>query len=177
MACTSIKFAILGALGDSREIVHGNPLLNQQEVLEALSKYPDHLTIAVVRNPFDRLVSCYVQKMFTDRCKKDGFEDIGCWREMPFGEFVKVVENDPMANIHFAPQWDLIGRQNPDRFIRFEKLEEGWEFLRGLDWELGPLPHLNSTVRDPYHNYYDLESRQRAEAIYKEDCDNLGYEF
>ena len=180
-ANSSIKWALLKALGidDPGDRLHAHPALGLLPAPEALRRYPGHMVAAFVRNPYARLVSCYVQKIRTWRCESQGFARLGFSRDMPFAAFVDRVAARPLANLHFAPQWDLIGRRAPDLLGRVESLAADWARLQlarpGL--ALPPLTHRNASRHGPYRGYFDDHARGLAGDAYEDDCRILGYAF
>lgn len=108
-----------------------------------------------VRNPFDRLVSCYANKLV------QGNELTLTWRlqrlsrKMTFAAFVRRVSeiSDTRADNHFRSQWSILshdGQIVPQFVGRIENMAADWRRLRAvvrerLGRDLGRLPHLNRT--------------------------------
>lgn len=121
-----------------------------------------------VRNPFTRLLSCYVNK-FLDRRELPAFwHRFGFRKDMTFPEFVRLVARigDRYADNHFRSQADILtyrGRLVPHFVGRVEQMKTDWNELRGHlkrahGTELGGLGHrvrsrqkltLASAYRDP----------------------------
>lgn len=94
----------------------------------------DYTKIIMVRNPWTRLRSCYMDKLLPGRSLKHrgtrigaGFENMGCRRAMPFEEFVEVVHRTPDALLekHLMPVHYLLDNPNwggvPDVILRLER--------------------------------------------------------
>lgn len=157
-------------------------------------KYKGYLRFAFVRNPWDRLVSCYTQKIASreltrEEASKRGttraLVDAGLFQEgMSFGQFVRAVAQipDERANRHFRSQFSFLtdrhGESMVDRFGRFENLSA--DFAQIMD-ELGlpevRLPHKKPTKRRDYRDYYDAELRELVSRRYRQDIDAFEYEF
>lgn len=191
VSSNSISFALQGAFGideDQRRaqnsFVDGLTELVTPSELESRSCY----RCAFVRNPYDRLVSCYTDKLNPERDRTSfSFRTAGFFPDMSFEEFVRRVSRNPMANFHFTPQTELIrsNGQLPDFIGRFEQLSEGWEELCAIlrskyddsVFSPQPLPHRNPSQRKEYRDYYNDKTRALAENIYAEDLEAFGYSY
>jgi len=158
-------------------------------------EYPDYRRLSFVRNPWDRLLSCYLNKIKKDESFEDEHFANGVMNEfqkfnafyagMPFGEFVHAVAEipDEIADGHFASQHRRLVMNDEiviDHLARFENFrEETNKFFQavGLDVCL-PLPHLNkSEKRKPYTEYYTDETVRVVEERFEEDIRLFGYQF
>jgi hypothetical protein len=144
---------------------------------------------AFVRNPFDRLVSCYAEKIRSDgpgHVFVDGVH-IGLskygrfYRGMPFPEFASVVAEipDEDADKHFRSQTSFVfnddGEMRVDFLGHFESLEKDVaEVGRHLGVEIN-LPHLLKSSRSPFESYYDEATRAVVRERYSLDFQLLGY--
>lgn len=169
--------------------------LTQMTTLHAFLKYPDYRRFAFVRNPWDRLLSCYLDKIkpdanFENQHFQHGipkkFHKYGVFRaRMGFDEFVHAVAAipDKFADGHFASQYRrliLEGEIVIDHLARFENFrEETNRFLKaiGLDEQI-EVPHLRKTARPKsLAQYYNAETVRAVEKRYSEDIRLFGYEF
>lgn len=177
-ANSSIKAAILAALGVdvTEDVPHSHPALNLCRP-EAVRRFKDYLRIAVVRNPFDRLVSFWKQKICTWRVDVQGHSRDGFHRDMPFEQCAAKVCENPHRNAHYWPQAELVRR--PHFIGRTENLERDWEWIRHLaqPLELGKLPHYNKSEHGHYRDYYDWTTRRMVENTYAADLKMFGYSF
>lgn len=147
---------------------------------------------AFVRNPWDRIVSCYVDKIL-DRPSRESFmgkkDDLFLeypWYrpDLTFKEFVFFVSQTPdaMSDEHFRSQSSFItdskGKVFVDFFGKCENLQNDFAHVCGkLSVPLAPLGHVNKTKRDHYSSYYDEETRDLVALRYQDDIRRFGYSF
>lgn len=160
-----------------------------------ISSYPEYDTFTFVRNPWDRLVSCYRDKMETGSVLEQGrrsdpstralrlgkeFE-----REMTFEQFVETVAQIPdrRANRHFRSQHTFITdrrkRLIPSFLGRFENLED--DFATAMKKIGAPdtvrLPRVRSSGSYDFRDYYTEKLRRTVAERYVNDIRLLGYSF
>lgn len=114
----------------------------------------DLFVFAFVRDPFDRLASCYVNKILKAKTFPPLFSALGLTPGMSFDLFTARVAEipDAIADDHFRSQAAMLirhGRVVPSFVGRFESLAADWERLGGLvaarsGLVLGELPHINA---------------------------------
>lgn len=137
-------------------------------------KYP-YFKFAFVRNPWDRLVSCYADKVIGGyKFNYHGMKFAG----MEFKEFAKLVcsINDNRSDGHFKSQHTFI-KHNIDFMGRFENLANDLDVVRsklgiGIKEE-----HLMKSKRKTYEDYYDEDLKEMVGDRYKEDISKFGYKF
>lgn len=162
--------------------------MTAKEVIASIGqqKWNAAYKFAVVRNPWDKMVSHYKHNIKT----KPSTMRIGgvTSREMiSFNDWLACtlgpVKNRKYYNRpqHFLPQveWlkDNHGEIKFDKIIRFESLAS--DYLQVAD-VLGlkvELPHLNSTERTSYRKFYTPETRKLVENWFKDDIELFGYQF
>jgi dermatan 4-sulfotransferase 1 len=147
-----------------------------------LARTDGFLVFAFVRDPFDRLASCYVNKILKAKTFPPLFAALGLAPGMSFDAFTGRVAEipDAIADDHFRSQSAMLiarGAVVP-RFVgRFERIGEDWERLRraaeahcGID--LGELPHVNNRrggADDLADLYRDKAVAARVRARYARD--------
>lgn len=169
--------------------------VDKDEILNGLdTEYRDHFKFAFVRNPWDRLLSCYLQKIVSDplivRRKQMNLNPPGTERfysGMPFAEFVEAVHATPdeKANSHFRSQHTVVcdpqGRVMADFVGRFEAPREDFAVVAERIGAPGlELPHhLKSPAREsrPYTDFYDDRSKRLVQERYEKDIETFGYSF
>jgi hypothetical protein len=147
-------------------------------------------TFAATRNPFDRMVSCYSEKVCKTTEHKDfvgglskHFIRFGKFSaHMPFAEFVDGVCSIPDrdADPHFRSQHSFLtgrnGRLIPDYLCDIQELNlltEKIEQLRGVRISI---PHFLKSDRGDWQSYYTDELIRKVAARYREDFRLFGYE-
>jgi sulfotransferase famil protein len=201
VACTSIKTALAEILGISLRSTGGNPHGVEWPTAERSSShsgqlFPGLFSFAFVRNPWDRLVSCYRDKI---RGEVDGYTYFtirpgvaNCLARfeafvpgMSFADFVVAVASirDEDADGHFRSQHTFVtskeGKIGVDFLGRFERLIEDFRFIQeriGLPRdELPWLQKARTAAR--YTDFYNNETRQITAERFRQDIEMFGYEF
>jgi chondroitin 4-sulfotransferase 11 len=211
VACSSIKTALLPLFdvstsgyettrkdGTTGLRIHkvfnrsGYQIRRTQFIAGLDDQYEDYFKFAFVRNPWDRLVSCYSQKLgpHGQGLKLPVDNDIELYPGMSFPAFVEAVHAipDSEANIHFQSQHEVIcgsGSGKPilaDFVGRFENLQADFDLVAksiGGTQNL-QLPHvLRSRSRQdrPYTDFYDHRLRNLVHERYQEDIEIFGYSY
>ena len=138
-------------------------------------------SFAVVRNPYDRLVSCYKNKVL----REDYFSSFHYYgrfhKDMSFDEFVRQVHNIPhvWADPHFQTQSSILCRGDAlvvDTVFTFE------EFPRLLQWlqehyRLTYDRNYNtSSEKSRWQDYYHQATADLVYNKYRKDFDLFAYE-
>lgn len=157
----------------------------------------DYRKFCVVRNPFDRVVSLYhhSQKMkynsFLNKLKKSqGIEYYKIlfkynYRKLDPRKFEKYVmklnpNKNRLAQSIKEFTCDSNGFSLIDDIFKFENLQlELPNYLKriGISSKSYQLPHLNSSQRKSYRKYYNKQTKNRVEKLYKYEIETFGYEF
>ena len=159
------------------------------------------LVVGFVRNPWDRLVSCYRNKMLADddaayyakqsgddRDYVDGvflsFRKFGTFKKgMTFGQFVHAVCEIPeaQADPHFQSQYcmlaDETGALLPNFLGRFETLNADFNRLCTIYNVKADLSHLRPSGSKNYLSYYSPELIEKVGERYHTDIGLFGYTF
>ena len=159
------------------------------------TEYPDYFVFAFVRNPWDRLLSCFFSKIDPTLDDdgvvfKNGVE-FNFWKygamfhgTMSFTDFVRATTSipDEEADIHFSSQYrhltDAHGSLVPDFIGRFESLAHDFsEICERLKMAEVLLPHRLKTDHGHYSQYYTKETQALVEERYPKDIDLFGFQF
>ena len=154
--------------------------------IEEIAALPQEcLIFAFVRNPLERLYSCYKNKVLGPVGKPDGvnlFWAYGIELGIGFPEFVERVARVPdrIADRHLRSQHRFLyhGEQLVPRFLgRFERFEEDWEDLRARTSLPGLGVHENRSPRTgtSWQGAYRPHLARLAAERYATDIERFGY--
>ncbi len=135
-------------------------------------RFKNHFKFCFIRNPWDRLVSCYSNKVVN----KQAFRE--CW-DKDFDFFIRYIskQNLKYSNKHFRPQIHLF----PVTDVNFiGKMENYSDDLNKVMEQLNidfQIQHLNKSKHKHYTEYYSNENREIVEKLYKDDIDLGNYRF
>ena len=214
VACSSLKMALAPHFGmdvnlsdaakenifndlQSFETMHASnwPILPKHAMLADHSW--DYLKFAIVRNPWDRLVSCYKNKILSAGDTNDFYEN-GVHRaliknygdifysSMTFDDFAAAVCDipDKIAEDHFRSQHPFVthrGHLMVDRIGKLENIEEEWAYICAninIDNKLENINvSSNSGMKRAYKDYYTDEVREKVAERYQKDIEMFGYDF
>jgi len=152
----------------------------------SLGKFNSYKKIAVVRNPWDRLVSAfYYIKQFDMKSNDRKFFDEYIGQSTTFNEFVMKLSDDNYAELilkweHFTLQVDFIkdsrGEIRLDYLAKLETLDDDFIKLKRLiNVNASPLKKMNTSTHSYYKENYDEEMIEIVRHVYREDIDSLNY--
>ena len=180
--CTSTLYDLISNL-DSDWRIH-----RQEEIPSSLTyKYKEYYHFVFIRNPWDRLVSCYnnrIKNLTPPHYSVYG-QTYGNQKfdSMSFTDFVRFVNKVPnyLCDVHFVPQHCCFNQEEMNFIGRFESFEE--DVYRLLDIivpnhkELS-IKRLNSSDDDKhYREYYTDETRDIVARKYRRDIELFNYKF
>lgn len=208
VACSSIKTALLPLfdqdVSGEEELMREDGIpevhwlfkasshpINKKQFLRGIQKghFEGYFKFAFVRNPWDRLLSCYLQKIAPggQGLNRYDYGVVQLRYGMPFAEFVEAVHQipDEEANPHFRSQHVAVC--GPDDVVmadfvgRFERLEEDFiHVARIIGAPHLKLPHLlpsPSRGARPYRDFYDDETAERVGERFRKDAEIFEYSF
>ncbi len=192
VACSSIKASMYKVADEAVDYRAVHRITNAQKNYELSlpwDKYPDYYKFTFVRNPFARLVSCYVNKLIEDR-KRLGRDMAYLYFEKYLFGYLNVDKGfhdwaarvcripDKYADRHFVSQsfltHDREGHLLVNEVFKFESLSRDYEVIREK-YDLEPLPHYNKTNRGNWMDYYDEKTARRVYRRYRTDIEAFGY--
>lgn len=161
-----------------------------------------YFTFAFVRNPWGRVVSCYLDKIkYPSKMDADSILNKfpGLYPGMPFREFVLFLDSpmgrDRYADRHWLSQYIFLNKalnnSALDYIGHFESLDKDWQHVCSLlELPQSPLKHFNSRFGwnegvlagkspDPYYyrQYYDNETMNLIYKRFIKDIQMFNYKF
>lgn len=138
-------------------------------------KYKDYFKFAFVRNPWDRVVSCYFDKVVS-KCHKRFKECFG----KDFEYFVHYLTRQDLANAdaHIRLQTKLIPMNHVNFIGRQETMVEDLQHvLQTLGLQNLHVGHKHKSAHEHYSHYYNERTKAIIARLYKADIDAFGYQF
>lgn len=137
---------------------------------------PDAYTFTVIRNPFERIISCfcYLQQ---GGCWTGDVEDAAKYdiTNNNFKNWIKLVYENPekyFQQQHVMPMAKRIGDiKFFDKIALYENLEQETKNLHEMIFgkALDIVPVVNKTERRHFQQYYDEETKNLVQKLYEED--------
>lgn len=154
---------------------------------EVRSKYQDYLKFLIVRNPWDRLVSCYQSKIRKSCSLGPDYileSHPKFYIGMPFEEFVDLVcaIPDSDADYHFCSQTYMMlysdGYCPINYFCNMDNLSNHIDDLRSITGApFSGLGNVNPSEHSSYVDYYTPELIEKVRQRYEADIALFRYEF
>jgi hypothetical protein len=137
-------------------------------------QYNSYFKFTIVRNPWSRAFSWYINVMRDDIHLKN----YGVTTDLSFKEFLLQFAGKKMLRSQIYWLKSFNGSIPLDYIGRFENLQEDiHEIFKRLKMENVSLPHILNSPKDDYRKYYDNETNDIILNFYKEDIDAFGYTF
>ena len=141
--------------------------------------YSNYFKFAFVRNPWDRLVSCWHNKVIDSNYFK--FSDVKLTEMKTFANFVNFLSGLDIENCdpHLRLQCRLIDLNHIDYLGRLESLGSDLsKIFHILDIPLNDIEPKNvSPERIHYHEYFDPALAEKVYQIYRRDIQIFGYNY
>ena len=146
----------------------------------------DYFVFSFVRNPFDRLASCYESKFHRDAAIKKPYLAYKYYllgilsKDLGFEHFIKTIYRIPerLAEKHFRSQHSSLYRHGKcvaDFVGKFENLETDYEPIR-QKYGFAPLKHYNKTDKGNWMDYYTPKTAKMVYRKYRKDFETFGYQ-
>ena len=177
-ACSSIKTSIYGSLLDGIEIHQHTSHLSHRRIPKKKTSY---FSFAIVRDPYERLASCYRAKFNKVDESKVMFSNylFGFLKnDDSFEEFVRKVSKIPdiLCDRHFKAQNKIVfaSGKKMDFIGKFENLPSDFEEIRER-YDFAELPMLNKSSGRTASDLFSDETRALASKRYEKDFELFGY--
>jgi len=175
--------SILSLLAGGRNLPQEHTVYREFQKADP-ARYARYLSFAVVRNPWDRLLSAYAYLKAGGNGGTDAAFCAAFNTEVrDFRQFVcEWLDCDRIHTVRVLnPQYPYVCDQDGvlqvARIIRFERLEQELPGLLTEKGITGTLPRINRSERGDYVSYYDDASAARVAALYRNDVERFGYRF
>jgi len=130
-----------------------------------------------VRNPFDRILSTYLNGIMNHTKYFDDYIDT-IKNVVEKKLYYTIVSIDSSDLSHYKPQFELLENLTPDFIGRFENYENDIKILSNMHPKLNCLCEVNIKKRNvDYKKYYNERNRKIIEELYKDDLKTFNYEF
>lgn len=155
-----------------------------------ISCYRKYYKFTFVRNPYERLISCYENKYHTDKksvgktlaeFQFDSYPFGFLKKDKGFSNFVLRVclIPDKFADEHFRSQYFQVytkdGKCLVDYVGHYENIEEEYEVIR-QKYDFSKLPHYNKATQGNWQDYYNPITAWVVYKRFKKDFIQFGYE-
>ncbi|MEZ5146215.1 MAG: sulfotransferase family 2 domain-containing protein [Bacteroidales bacterium] len=137
------------------------------------SQHQNHFKFCFIRNPWDRLVSCYSNKVLRKKLYPE------CWGK-DFSYFIHFLTRQhlPTADGHIRLQTSSFPVNDIDFIGRFENFSDDFDFIINDKLKLNRNPvKKNQSRHAHYTQYYSNKTRRMVEKLYKEDIKLGNYRF
>jgi len=138
-------------------------------------KSKNYFKFAFVRNPWDRVVSCYHKQVVT----KINPHYHACW-DKDFDFFIDFIasQNLTRCDVHIKQQTALIPLKDVDFIGRFENFEEDLRYvLAAIGLSHAEIAHKNKSEHKHYSEYYTKRTQDIIYKKYRKDIKTFGYQF
>ena len=148
-------------------------------------KYEDFSTFSIVRNPWARVFSAYNFLVAGGLIGTDSEMGRVLAAQCPtFERFIKewLPRNGVCSYMHFVPQHEFVCGWGAgvivDNIIKLELLDDDWPGLADtLGMPAREIPRANTSVKDDFRKFYDNESIEIVNSLYKKDSDLFNYSY
>lgn len=139
--------------------------------------YSEYFNWVFVRNPYDRIVSAYENKVVANHERGlEKFRNKG----HTFESFVHELNGEDLKNadIHVRHQHRLFPIKHINFIGKFETLQQDFNTIcNHINISTVQLPHINKSKHKHYTEYYNDETRKIVTELYAKDIELFKYKF
>lgn len=144
-------------------------------------KYKKYFWFTFVRNPYERMISSYINKVITPEEVFLSFKNIGITKSTSFLDFCNIIKkiNPVRLNDHIKPQSLIIPNDTMDFIGKVENIKTDWGKMMNANKQLLDLTsHLNSSKYDGNrNNILCKKSIEYINDIYSQDFKSYNYQY
>lgn len=149
--------------------------LSHTRPINLSTRFKNHFKFAFVRNPWDRVVSCYFNKVLTEKAP-DFKECFGKDFDF-FVDFIKKLDVR-RTNSHLKLQTKLIPVNQCDFIGKLDNFTDDFKYVCDvIGIKCDEIPHKHKTDHVHYSTYYTPRTRKIIAEKYKEDIEAFGFTF
>lgn len=145
----------------------------------SLSTWKKKITFAIVRNPWDKVVSHFHYRILTNQTglgkMKISFSE---WLQAAYGENDPTFYDSPKM---FMPQYDWISDKGDNILVkhicRFENLTQDFQSVMKILDKKVILPHIKKTKRGNYREYFNDTTAEIVSKWFAKDIHYFDYKF
>lgn len=156
---------------------HDSALAVRAAINDAGMCFKDFWSFAVVRNPWDRIVSSFQYRK--QRLLPPNPQHLP--EDTDFTRWLVDVVQPNKGNMEWSDQSrmleDRAGQVIVDEVFKFEEIDEAWKRITGRLGLALHLPHANKTNRKDYRSYYTDQTAQIVADRFPKDISRFGYNF
>lgn len=191
VANSSIKATMYSGDTEDDNTIHRAVKDSGMKKFKLSTEESEYFKFTFVRNPFEKIVSCYESKYHIDKkynnhkkfLRFDTYLFGYLRKDKGFDNFVGRVARipDKWLEDHIRLQYDLIHDNNGNKLVdyigKYENLAEDFKQIQEK-YDLKPLPHYNNSggEKRDWRSYYTLETAELVYKKYKKDFECFGYE-
>lgn len=143
---------------------------------DIITSKPEGYSFTIIRNPFDRLVSCFFY-LKDGGCHVGDAEDAARYdiSQNNFSDWIKLIATNPnhyFEQQHIMPMMTRIGRAEYfDKISLFENLREETQWLYGevFGQDIQEVPTINQSKHKHFEEYYSRDTKNIVEKLYHDD--------
>ncbi|MDG5490134.1 sulfotransferase family protein [Psychroserpens sp. SPM9] len=164
-------------------------MLFAKKFLFTPEEFDNMFKFVIVRNPYDRAVSCWKYFYGYQNISKLITNPRNYYKKLSFQYFLEQLPREwehkhhRALATHTASMWsditDRNGKLLVDKILKLENMSDNIDFLnKKLNINIKEFSHINKSRSDnSYQKYYNKKTRKIVERYYRDDIENLGYKF